>query len=69
MNEAISACRFLKVEGSYMQVSTVLGAIVLVSIIMNDAISAYRFLKVEGSYMQVSTESDAMLIFFFILRC
>ena len=49
MNEAIPACRFLKVEGSYLRVFTVLGAIVLVSIIMNDAISAYRFLKVEGS--------------------
>ena len=47
MNEAISACRFLKVEGSYMRVSTVLGAIVLVLNIMNEAISACRFLKVK----------------------
>ena len=29
INEAISACRFLKVEGSYMRVATVLGATVL----------------------------------------
>ena len=36
-----------------MQVSTVLGAIVLVFIIMNAAISASRFFKVEGSYMRV----------------
>ena len=55
MNEVISACRFLKVEGSYMRVSTVLGATVLVLIIMNEAISTYSFLKVEGSYMRVST--------------
>ena len=32
MNEAISACRFLKVNSSYMGVSTVLGATVLVLI-------------------------------------
>ena len=38
-NEAISACRFLKVEGSYMCVAIVFGAIVLVSVIMNEAIS------------------------------
>ena len=38
-----------------MQVSAVLGATVLVSIIMNEAISACRFLKVEGSYISVST--------------
>ena len=37
-----------------MQVSTVLGAIVLVSIILNEAISAGRLLKVKGSYMRVS---------------
>ena len=49
MNEAISACRFLKLEGSYMRVSTVLAAIVLVLIITNEATSACRFLKVEGS--------------------
>ena len=46
--EVISACRFSKVEGSYMQVFTVLGAIVLVSIIMNEEISACGFLKVQG---------------------
>ena len=40
MNEAISACRFFKVEGSYMRGFTVFGAIVLLSIIMNEAISA-----------------------------
>ena len=46
MNEAISACRFLKVEGFYIRVSTVLGAIILVPIVMNEAISACRFLEV-----------------------
>ena len=40
----ISVCRFSTVEGSYMRVSTVLGAIVLVLIIMSEAISASRFL-------------------------
>ena len=49
MNEAISACRFLKVEAPYMRVSTVLGAMVLVLIITNEAISVCRFLKVQGS--------------------
>ena len=38
INEAISACRFLKAEGSYMPVSTVFGAIVLVLIMINEAI-------------------------------
>ena len=55
MNAAISARRFLNVEGSYMLVFTVLGPTVLVLIIMNAAISARRFLKVEGSYMRVFT--------------
>ena len=36
-----------------MRVSTVFGAIVLVSIITNEAISACRFFKVEFSYMRV----------------
>ena len=58
--KAISACRFLKVEGSYMQGFTVLGASVLVSIIMNEAISACRFLKVQGSYMRASTVFGAI---------
>ena len=40
MNEAISVCRFLKVEGSYTW-----GCYC----IMNEAISVCRFLKVEGS--------------------
>ena len=40
VNETISACRILKVEGSYMRASTVLGAIVLVLIITSEAISA-----------------------------
>ena len=53
MNEGTSACRFLTVEGSHMRVSTVLGVIILVLIIMNEAISACRFLKVEGSYIRV----------------
>ena len=52
-NAAISACRFLKVEGSYMLIFTVLGAIVLALIIRNEAVSTCRFLKVEGFYMQV----------------
>ena len=52
MNEAISACRFLKVEGSYMRVSTVLGPIVLVLIIMNETIPFCMLLKVECYYMQ-----------------
>ena len=38
-----------------MRVSTVLGAIVLVLIIMNEAISACRFLKVEDSYKRILT--------------
>ena len=53
MNEATSACRFFKVEGSSKRASTVFGEIVLASIIM--AISACRFFKVEGSYMGAST--------------
>ena len=61
-NRAISACRFLKVEGSYIRVSTVLGAIILVLIIMNRAISACRFLKVEGTYMRVSTVLEAIVL-------
>ena len=52
-NEATLACRFLQVEGSYMRVSSVLGATVLVLIILNEAIPACRFLKVEGSNMRV----------------
>ena len=55
INEEISACSILKVECSYMQASTVFGAIVLVLIILNEAISACGFLKVECSYMQAST--------------
>ena len=38
-----------------MRVSTVLEAMVLISVIMNEAISACRFFKVEGSYMGVPT--------------
>ena len=38
--------------GSYMLVSTVSGAIVLVLIIMNAEISACRFLKVESFYIR-----------------
>ena len=62
MNEAISVCRFLTVEGSYMRVSTVLGAIVLVLIILNEAVSACRLLKVEVSYMHVSTVLGAIVL-------
>ena len=53
MNEAISACMFLKVETSYMQGFTV-WATVLVPIKINKAISACMFLKVETSYRGVS---------------
>ena len=42
-------------EGSYIRVATVFGAIVLVLIIGIEAISACRFLIVEGSDMLVST--------------
>ena len=56
MNEAISACRLLKVEGSYMRVSTVFYNE------MNEAISAYRLLKVEGSYIQVSIVLEAIVL-------
>ena len=38
-----------------MPVSTVIGAIVLILIILNEAVSACRFLYLEGSYMRVST--------------
>ena len=62
MSEAISACRFLQVEGSYMLVSTVLGAIVLVSIIMNEATSDCRFCKLEGFYMLVSAVLVAIVL-------
>ena len=55
MSEAIPACRFLTVEGSYMRASTVFGAIVLVLVIINEVISVCRFLKVKGSYTSVST--------------
>ena len=54
-NETISACRFLQVEGSYEQGSTVLAAFALVSIITNEAILTCRFFKIEGSYKQGST--------------
>ena len=50
-----------------MPVSTVLGAIVLVSIIMNEAILGRRFLKVECSYMRVSTVLGAIVIVLIIL--
>ena len=43
MNEPISACRFLKMKGSYMQ-----GFYCIV----NEPILALRFFKVEGFYMQ-----------------
>ena len=56
MNEAISVCRFVKVEGSYILVSTVVRATDLVLIIMNEAITNCRFLKkVEYSDMRVFT--------------
>ena len=53
---------FLKMEGSYIRVSTVLGAIALASIIMNEAIPACRLLKVEGSYMPDCTELATVLV-------
>ena len=37
MNAAISACRFLKVEGSYMRVSTVLHSLALVLAVITDS--------------------------------
>ena len=55
MNEAIPACRFFKVEGSYMLASTVFGVIILVTIKINAAIPAGRFFKVDASFMRVST--------------
>ena len=55
MNEAISACRFLKVQGSYMRELAVIRSNCVGSIIMNEAVSACRLLKVEGSYMLIST--------------
>ena len=45
-----------------MRVSTVLGIIVLVLIIIDEEISAGRFLKVEGSYMQVATVLKAIVL-------
>ena len=55
MNEAISACRYLTVEGSCMRVFTIMGAIFLISILMHETISACRFLTMEGSCMRGST--------------
>ena len=54
----------LNLEGSYMRASTVIGAIVLVSIIMNEAISACRIFQVEGSYMRVYTVLIATYLVF-----
>ena len=51
-----------------MWVSTVLGAIVLVLIIMNEAISACRFFKVKGSYMWVSTVQGAIVLVWIIMN-
>ena len=59
MNEAISACRFLTGEGSYMRVSTVLGATVLVSIRMNEAISACKFLA-NGRFLYAAFNFHAV---------
>ena len=55
-------------EGSYMQVSPVLGEIALVSIITNEAISACRFSKVEGSYMRVFTVVRAIVLVLIIMN-
>ena len=60
--------RFLQVEGSRMRVSTVLGAIVLVLIVINAAISTCRFLKLEGSYMWVFTVSGAIVLVLIIMN-
>ena len=62
MNEAILACKFLKVEGSYMWVFTVLGAIILALIITNEAILACTVLKVEGSCMQGFNVLEAIVL-------
>ena len=53
LNEAISACRFLKVEGFCMRASTVFGVIILVLIITNEAVSGCGLLKVDGSFIRV----------------
>ena len=45
-----------------MQVSAILGATILASIIMNESISACRFLNVEDSYMQISTVLGAIVL-------
>ena len=45
-----------------MRVSTVLGAIVLASIIMHETISACRFLQEEGSYIRGFTVSGAIVL-------
>ena len=52
-------------QGSCKWVSTLLGAIVLVSIIINEAISASRFLREEGSYMRGFTVLEAAVWFCF----
>ena len=51
-----------------MRVSTVLGAIVLVSIIMKEAISACRFFKMKVSYMRVSTVLGATVLVSIIMN-
>ena len=51
-----------------MLVSTVLGAIVLVSIIMNEATSDCRFCKLEGFYMRVSTVLRAIVLVLIIMN-
>ena len=64
MNEVISACRFLEVEGSFMRFSTVLGANVLALNIRNQATSACRFLKVEGYFMHKFLINSNFLSYF-----
>ena len=51
-----------------MRVSSVLGAIVLVFIIMNEAISACRSLNVQGTYILVSTVLGAIVLVFIIMN-
>ena len=54
MNEAILACRLLKVEGSYMMASTVLGAIVLVKATRRHGGSCPVALVVRGQQSALS---------------
>ena len=67
MNEALSACRFLLMEGSYMQVSTKFGAIVLVLIAMNEAISACMLFQVAGAgFYWIQNYNSQLILWSFV---